>query len=286
VSALHELTHNMATYINNRSGLERFMTIFGKEIIDREKDKIKFSKSFKKIELIDLHFKYKKADVLKGINLTINKGEKIGVVGKSGSGKSTISKLLLGLYNSNKGKILFDKKPIQSYSHNSITNNISIVLQESEMFNLSLLENVTISSTKNNLERFKLASKIANLEPIIEKLPLGLNTKLGEKGYHLSGGERQRVGIARAIYKDNSILILDEATSSLDSKTESLIQKELEKNLKNKTLIIIAHRLSTLKHVDRIIVIDKGKVIEQGRFNQLIKNKGLFSKLYRLQKNR
>ncbi len=284
-TALHLTTHNMSSFISSKSGVGRFMTIFRKEIIDKETDKAKISKAWKKIEFRNLHFKYKEKNVLNNVNLSISRGEKIGLVGKSGCGKSTVAKLLLGLYSPQKGGILIDNKDLENYSHKSVTDTISIVLQESEMFNLSLLENIAISSTKKDLKKLTLATKIAQLNPLIKKLPLGLNTLIGEKGYQLSGGERQRVGIARAIYKDSSLLILDEATSALDSKTETLIQRSLEKLLKNKTMLIIAHRLSTLRNVDRIVVMAKGRVVEESSFNELISRKGYFYKLYKLQKN-
>jgi len=181
---------------------------------------------------------------------------------------------------------MVDDIDLKEFKHTSITDTVGVVLQEAEMFNLSLLENVTISSTKVDAEKFKKAAQISQLEPIIKQLPSGLNTLIGEKGYQLSGGQRQRVGIARAVYKDSSILVLDEATSALDSKTEDLIQKSLDKHLKNATMLIIAHRLSTLRNVDRIIMMEKGKIIESGTFEQLLQQRGKFYELYQLQKNK
>jgi ABC-type multidrug transport system fused ATPase/permease subunit len=286
IGALHMTSHNMSTFISSKSGVGRFMTIFGQEIIDREEGKIKVSKNWKTIEFKKVWFQYKDKFALNNFNFFIKRGEKVGLVGRSGCGKSTVAKLLLGLYQQQKGQMQIDKKNMNDYSHKSITDTISVVLQESEMFNLSLMENVTIISPKKNLDKFKKAAKTSQLEPLIKKLPLGLNTLIGEKGYQLSGGERQRVGLARAVYKDSSLLLLDEATSALDSKTEDLIQKSLEKEMKDKTLLIIAHRLSTLKKVDRIVVMDKGRAVEEGTFDQLIAKKGKFYKLYQLQRNR
>jgi ABC-type multidrug transport system fused ATPase/permease subunit len=286
VDALHMTSHNMSTFISSKSGVGRFMTIFRQEIIDREKGKIKVSKTWKTIEFREVWFKYKDKFALNNFNFSIKRGEKVGLVGRSGCGKSTVAKLLLGLYQPQKGEMLIDDKNMNDYSHKSITDTISVVLQESEMFNFSLMENVAIISPKKDLDRFKKAAKISQLEPLIKKLPLGLNTLIGEKGYQLSGGERQRVGLARAVYKDSSLMLLDEATSALDSKTEDLIQKSLEKEMKDKTLLIIAHRLSTLKKVDRIVVMDKGRAVEEGTFDQLIAKKGKFYKLYQLQRNR
>ena len=258
------------------------MTIFRQEVVVQKGARI--SKKWKTINFENISFKYKNQNVLDIFNLQLNRGEKIGIVGKSGCGKSTLVKILLGLYNPSKGIISIDDKNLQEFSHDSITKEFSIVLQESEMFNLTLLENVTISSRKKDINKFKLAAKVAHLHNVIAKLPLGLNTLIGEKGYQLSGGERQRVGLARAIYKDSSLLILDEATSALDSKTEKHIQTELDKE--KRTMIIIAHRLSTLKNVDRILFMHKGKVAEMGSYSELIKKKGHFYKMNLLQKQR
>ena len=151
------------------------------------------------------------------------------------------------------------------------------------MFDMTLAENLSISSLKRNASLLEKSIKISSLAKVIEKLPKGLSTLLGEKGYKVSGGERQRIGIARAIYKNSSVLILDEATSHLDSKTEQDIQESISKELKDKTSIIVAHRLSTLKNVDRIIVMEDGKIVEQGKFNELVKKRGKFFSLYKLQ---
>jgi ABC-type multidrug transport system fused ATPase/permease subunit len=213
--------------------------------------------------------------------LKIKRKEKIGIVGESGSGKSTLTKLILGLYHPNKGKILIDGVDIKEYKYSSLTEVVGVVLQESEIFNTSLINNVTISSRKKNVRLFEEVVGLSQLEPIIKKLPRGINSLLGEKGYHLSGGERQRIGIARALYKDSQFLILDEATSSLDSKTERLIQESIKDTLEDKTVLIIAHRFSTLKDVDRIVVMDKGKIIEKGSYDELVRKRGKFYSLWR-----
>jgi ABC-type multidrug transport system fused ATPase/permease subunit len=228
------------------------------------------------IEILSL--KKKEFLVLRTSNFTINKFEKIGIVGHSGSGKSTLAKILLGLYELEDGKFKIDDVNFYDIKHSEITHNIAIVLQDSEMFNLSLKENITL--LKENDELLRLAIKVAQLEELITKLPEGMHTLIGEKGYRLSGGERQRIGIARAIFKNPQLLVLDEATSSLDSKTEELIQEGLEKELQKKTMIIIAHRLSTLKHVDRIYVFDNGRIAEEGKYDELITDPS--SKFYQL----
>jgi len=154
------------------------------------------------------------------------------------------------------------------------------------MFNMSLADNITISSSRKNLPRLGIALRTAALNPVIRKFPQGFRTLIGEKGYRVSGGERQRVGIARAVYKDSDVIILDEATSSLDSKTEMLIQQRLARQLSDKTLLIIAHRLSTLRDVDSIVFMERGRVVESGSFKDLIKLKGKFASLYKLQSQR
>ncbi|MBS3074621.1 ATP-binding cassette domain-containing protein, partial [Candidatus Pacearchaeota archaeon] len=181
-------------------------------------------------------------------------------------------------------EVTFDGVSLENIKQSSISKRISIVLQDSEMFNMSLEDNVMISGEENS-KHLSWAAKVANLKPVIKNLPKGLKTIIGEKGYKLSGGERQRVGIARAVYRNSDILILDEATSHLDSKTEKIIQENLERELHGKTMIIIAHRLSTLKNVDRIIVMDEGKIVEEGKFDELIKKRGLFSQIYKIQQH-
>ena len=281
--ALDNFTNKVSDFITVKSGVGRFMTILDINILEDESKLKDFPQNWNKIEFRNVSFRYKNQFVLKNFNLIINRNDKIGFVGKSGSGKSTIAKLLLKLYKPEKGEILVDGININQINQNSITKYIGIVLQEPEMFNLSALENICISSKKSNGELLEKAVSVAQLKPVIDKLPDKLNTLIGEKGYQLSGGERQRIGIARAIFKDAPILIFDEATSALDSKTEGLIQQEINKRLKNKTLILIAHRLSTLRDVDIIVVLEKGKIIESGNFEELFNKKGKFYQLYKTQ---
>ncbi len=220
---------------------------------------------------------------LADVNLSVKRGEKLGVVGKSGSGKSTLAKLLLGLYTLDQGEFTIGHTPYAEISHEHVTQHISTVLQETELFNLSLRENLTLFK-RVPAELVAKAVHIAKLDEVIAALPQGLDTLIGEKGYKLSGGERQRVGIARAICSNAEILVFDEATSALDSKTESIIQARLEIELDQKTMIIIAHRLSTLKNVDRIVVFDHGTIVEEGNFKELLKNaRSRFARMYTLQ---
>ena len=264
--------------------INRMMPIFWNNNVakDGEQD---FPDDWNTIIMKSVSFSYKKqknnkfhADV-KNINLNINKFEKIGLAGKTGSGKSTLAKLLVGLYPIDSGKFMIDKNSFDDIKNEEILNNISIVLQESEMFNFSLKDNITLMH-QFNPELFKKAIEISQLDEVVKKLPKGVDTLIGEKGYHLSGGERQRVGIARAIYRDTQILIFDEATSSLDYKTEMTIQEALEKELKKKTMVFIAHRITTLKNVDTIYVFKNGKIVEQGSYQKLLKNSD--SEFYKL----
>jgi ABC-type multidrug transport system fused ATPase/permease subunit len=283
-SSLNNVSMGVDVFIEIKSGIGRLMTILGEKIFDRESDDLlEIPKNWGKIEFRDISFKYKKKMVLNNFNLIIKKGEKIGIVGRSGCGKSTITKLLLGLYKVNKGGIFIDGIDINKFKHSSVTNTITAVLQDSEMFDMNLADNLSISTLKRDPKLFEKSIVISALDDVIEQLPRGLMTVLGERGYRVSGGERQRIGIARAVYKNSPVLILDEATSHLDSKTEQHIQDQLEEELKNKTLIVIAHRLSTLKKIDRIIVMERGKIVEEGTFDELVRERGSFFSLYKLQ---
>lgn len=271
--------------IENRSAIGRMMPIFWEES-EVHFGNDKFPQKWDKIELKNIGFSYsenKSTFHIKDLNFTIKRGEKVGVVGSSGSGKSTIIKLLLGLYKIHSGEILIDGKNFYDIDHNEILKNLSIVLQDTEMFNLSLKENITLMKETSS-KMLNEAILKSELEPVVERIPQGLDSLVGEKGAKLSGGERQRVGIARIIAKNSDFVIFDEATSALDSITEKKIQKNIETVFAKKTMMIIAHRLSTLRNVDRIIVFSRGVIVEEGRFNDLLKNKdSRFSKLWEMQ---
>ena len=278
--ALHEYSRHITDFLNIKAAIGRFMTIFRENIIDEESKIV--VKKWKNIEFKNVSFKYKHKMVLSNFSLMINKGDKIGFAGQSGCGKSTFVKLLLGLYEPTSGDILIDGVSLKDIKHTSITNIVGVVLQDTEVFNMSLMNNVTITSKKNDFKKLYKVLKIAQLEVLVSKLKSGLNSLIGEKGYKVSGGERQRIGIARALYKDTDVIILDEATSSLDSKTEQKIQTKLDKL--DKTMLIVAHRLSTLRNVDRIIIMHNAKIVEQGSYEELIKKKGKFYRMNKLQK--
>ena len=237
----------------------------------------------KEIVFENVSFKYKDDYVLKKISLTIPKGHSIALVGQSGSGKSTISNLLARFYNIDEGRILIDGKDIRSFTIKSIRALMGIVTQDSILFNDSIAKNLTLGSNTQDLETIKEVAKIANADEFITRLPKQYHTNIGDRGNKLSGGQKQRLSIARAILKNPPIMILDEATSSLDTNSEKLVQNALEKMMKNRTSLVIAHRLSTIQKADKIIVLKQGRIVEQGKHEELLKKKGAYYNLVQIQ---
>lgn len=237
------------------------------------------------VQLKDLSFNFNDTrTVLSGVNLTIAGGEKIALIGPSGAGKSTLVKLLLRMYNLTSGSILVDGQDIQRVTQESLRENISLVPQDPILFHRSLMENIRYGRRDATDQEVFEAAKLAHCDEFIEPLPLKYETFVGERGIKLSGGERQRVAIARAILKNAPILVLDEATSSLDSHSESLIRDALDKLMEGKTTIVIAHRLSTIRKMDRIVVVEGGKIIEEGTHDSLLAKEGsLYKHLWDLQ---
>lgn len=257
------------------------------EILDREEEikdpefpeQSKIKKG--KIEFKDLTFNYEnRDDIFDKFNLEIEEGESIGLVGESGSGKSSLTKLLLRFIDPKNGVILIDGQNIKNITQEDLRRNISFVPQESILFHRTLAENIAYSNPTASQKEIEDAAKKANLHSSIQELPEKYNTYVGERGVKLSGGERQRVTIARAILKKAPIIIFDEATSSLDSKSEKLIQDAMDNLTKGKTTIVIAHRLSTVQKMDRILVMEKGKIIEDGTHTKLMKKKGKYFELW------
>lgn len=223
-------------------------------------------------------------DVLKNVTFHIGAGDKVALAGHSGAGKSTIIQLLLRLYELNHGSILVDGKPLEKWNLKQLRRNIGIVPQEVLLFGGSIRENIAYAKPGASDDEIIAAAKKANAWQFISKFPEGLDTKVGERGVKLSGGQRQRVAIARAILKDPAILVLDEATSSLDAESEALVQEALDKLMKDRTTIIIAHRLATIRKVDRIYVLKEGEIVEQGSHDTLAKkSEGFYANLVRLQ---
>jgi ABC-type multidrug transport system fused ATPase/permease subunit len=278
-----EFTDRIQLMIERKSNLGRMMSIFwGKSTLS--KGKRKFPAVWDVIRLKDAVFRYGDKPAVGPMSLEIARGEVVGIAGHSGSGKSTLIKLMLGLYHLEHGELTIGDAPISEIRHEDLTPNVAVVLQETELFNFSLKENLTMMRevAPALLQR---ACEIACLEDLIERLPEGLDTVIGERGYALSGGERQRVGIARAICRDAPILLLDEATSALDSVTEQDVMAGLMGDYaEGRTMIIVAHRISTLKEADKIVVFERGQIIEQGAFDVLTHDSAThFGKMYAMQ---
>ena len=224
-----------------------------------------------------------KENLFKNFNLKIKSGEKVGLVGHSGSGKSTLIKLLVRYFDVCGGKIMVGGENIRNVRQNSLRAQIADIPQDTTLFNRIIMENIRYGNVNASDAEVIKAAKAAYADEFIKDLPNGYASKVGERGVMLSGGERQRIAIARAILKDAPILILDEATSALDSESEQYIQKSLKKLMKGKTVIAIAHRLSTLKEMDRLVVMDKGKIIEEGAHDKLLASKGAYYEFYQIQ---
>jgi subfamily B ATP-binding cassette protein MsbA len=236
-----------------------------------------------KVEFQNVSFAYEKEETLKDISLRVNPGEVVALVGRTGAGKSTLMSLLLRFYDPTAGKIFVDGQDIKKVKLESLRHQMAVVPQEVSLFRGTIKENISYGKPDAADEEIISAAKFANIHAFIETLPEKYETQVGERGTKLSGGEKQRIAIARAILRDPKILILDEATSSLDAETESLIRDALEKLMKGRTTFIIAHRLYTVEHADRIIVIDEKKIAEEGPHQELLAKGGLYKYLYEIQ---
>ena len=230
-----------------------------------------------------VYFKYEKDQVLHNISFKINKGETVAIVGHSGAGKSTIADLLVRFYDVNEGQIKIDNVDIKDIGLTDLRKIMGVVTQDSILFNDSVINNIGLGI--NNIDRNRVieATKMANAHGFIENLENKYDTIIGDGGNKLSGGQKQRVSIARAIYKNPEILILDEATSSLDSKSEKAVQEALDRLMTNRTSLVIAHRLSTIQNADKIIVLEKGKIVEMGTHKVLIKKNNYYKKFIDMQ---
>jgi len=239
------------------------------------------------IRLDNVSFSYStRSDVLKNINIIIPKNQTVAIVGESGSGKSTLADILLRLYDLSKGKILIDGVDYKDYSRSSWLKHLSMVSQDTFIFHASIEDNIRIGKPDATPEEIREAARIANADQFIEELPEKYDTILGDRGVKLSGGQRQRIAIARAMIRKPEILVLDEATSSLDNISEKIVQKSLKMASQHQTTIVIAHRLSTIEHADKIVVLDHGRVAEEGKHNELFKKRGFYFDLYQQQKEK
>lgn len=249
------------------------------------KNPINLDKFRKSLEFKDVHFEYQEGSelVLDSISFKINKGEVVALVGPSGSGKSTIADIIPRFYDATSGEITIDGNNIKNISLSSLRNNMGIVTQEVILFNDSIRNNISYAQGDKSDALVKEAARAANALDFIENTPNGFETVVGERGVKLSGGQKQRIAIARALLKNPSILILDEATSALDTESEKKVQTAIESLMKDRTALVIAHRLSTVQKADKIIVIENGKVVETGSHETLFEKNGIYRRLYDLQ---
>jgi subfamily B ATP-binding cassette protein MsbA len=231
----------------------------------------------------NINFRYEKENVLKDFSLEVKKGQTVALVGQSGSGKSTIANLLTRFYDVNEGEILIDDVNIKDMNIHSLRHLLGLVTQDSILFNDTIKNNILLGKEDATDAEIIDALKIANAFEFVKDLPLGIETNIGDAGGKLSGGQKQRLSIARAVLKNPPIMILDEATSALDTESEKLVQVALENMMQNRTSIVIAHRLSTIQKADVIVVMQKGKIVEQGNHEQLMALNGMYHKLVSMQ---
>lgn len=252
------------------------------EITDQESAR-KMSVESGEIQFNKVNFSYDKKKVLNNISFTLQPGSKTALVGESGEGKTTITNLLMRLYEPQTGKISIDGQSVDLVTQKSLRDSIGVVFQESALFSGTIRENIAYSNPRASIETVKAAAKAANADGFISRFEKGYETEIGERGLKLSGGQKQRIAIARALLKDAPILILDEATSSLDSKSEAVVQEALNRLMKGRTTLIIAHRLSTITHVDQIITLSGGEINEIGSPVDLASSGGIYSQLLEMQ---
>lgn len=292
IAAFSQITRPVRSFIDQFANInqgvaagERIFAMLDTESGVKDKDDARdFEGLSHSIELRDVHFSYDgERDVIDGITIKVNKGETIALVGASGGGKSTLSELIPRFYDVSAGEVLFDGVNVKEYKQESLRQKMSIVAQETVLFNDSIEGNILMGRPTATHEEVVEASKVANAHNFIMESAEGYNTNIGDRGSKLSGGQRQRISIARAVLKNPEILILDEATSALDTESEKLVQDALTNLLKGRTSIVIAHRLSTIYNADRIYVIDKGKVAEEGTHNELLERNGIYAHLIAMQ---
>ena len=290
--ALFSVANAISNITMYKNSLDNFFPSY-QQIKDLQKKSIELKQvsgirsfnSFKKeISIRSLSFAYPgHPEILSKINMNITKGTMVALVGKSGAGKSTLIDLIMGFHQPLGGEILFDGIPLQEFNIISFRQKIGYVPQESVLFNMSIKDNFLWANDQATREDLERVCQLAYADEFITQLPNGYDTLVGDRGVRLSGGQIQRIALARALLRNPELLILDEATSSLDSYSEKMIQRAIENVAKQTTIIVIAHRLSTIKKADCIYVLEKGRVIEQGNYAQLAKNEGQFSSMVQLQ---
>ena len=260
-----------------------FDVIDNDTIISENKNAIEINSFDHNIEIKNMSFSYENDVVINNLNLTIPKGSSVALVGQSGSGKSTLANLICRFYDTQKGEICFDNTDIKNLKKESLRKMIGLVTQDSILFNDTIKNNLLIAKEDATNDEIINCLKVANAWEFVKKLPKKINTNIGDSGNKLSGGQKQRLSIARAVLKNPPILVLDEATSALDSESEKLVQTALDNIMKDKTSIVIAHRLSTIQNSEKIIVLDKGQIIESGKHKELMKKDGVYSNLVKMQ---
>ena len=287
---LNRLLGNLNGFFRNVGVTQNTMDLVAKpHQIQDHPDAVDFEFKGGKIEFQNVSFHYDKVDgVIDELNLKIEPGEKIGIVGPSGAGKTTLLHLLMRYYDPESGAVVIDGQNIAKVKQDSLRSNFSFVQQDVQLFHRSVFENIAQGSAFSDKDKVVEAAKLANAHEFIMKLEdakgnTGYDVQVGERGVKLSGGQRQRIAIARALYRDAPILVLDEATSQLDSGVEEAIQENLSKLMAGKTVFVVAHRLSTLSKLDRLIVLDKGKIVDEGEHKALISKNGLYASLWATQ---
>jgi subfamily B ATP-binding cassette protein MsbA len=281
---IQDISRAIASIQKGRVSLDRINEIMKQEEVILNKSTCVNLPSFKNsLRFNNVSFRYENEDVLNNVSFELKKGQKIAIVGESGSGKSTILDLIQRFYDPTKGHIDIDNSKLTDCSIKSVRSICGVVSQESMLFNVSVIENIAFGDDNIDYDRAVLAAKNANAHGFISGLPDGYNSIVSERGNNFSGGQKQRLCIARAIYRNPDLLILDEATSALDTESEKHVQEALEKIMIDRTVIIVAHRLSTIRNVDEILVLNKGQIVEQGSHSGLFNKKGYYRRLCELQ---
>ena len=264
--------------------LERLHSIMEeKNVVPQIESPKPFPEHWKDIQFRNVSFRYESTDVLRNVNLTIKRGESVALVGSSGAGKSTLINLLPRFFDPTVGEVLIGGTPISEMPLAELRSKVALVTQDVFLFSDSVKKNIWSGDFTKSPTEVEGAAKLANAHNFIEANPEGYEARVGERGARFSGGEKQRISIARAIFKNAPILILDEATSALDSESELEVQKGLDSLMRGRTALVIAHRLSTISKCDRIIVMDKGEIIEEGSHNELMVRQGAYYKFFQLQ---